>query len=197
MSIAKILYQSIVWRGLLYFATFILNILIARHFEAAVSGNIYYLITILSLVHLVAGLSIESGIIYFGTTTAISPIKLFNFSVVWTLIAGLLLWLLMAVFVRTSTPYISLTQIKIFSFFFICGNLLYNYSSSLFYAQKNFLVPNVISLCLTLLLIAALPNNALSLFAGIDDANYFYIYFFYRLYESIFDFYRLFCVLLI
>ena len=177
MSIARILYQSIVWRGLLYLATFLLNILIARHFEAAVSGSIYYIINIFSLVHLVCSLSMESGIIYFGSTREISPSKLFYFSILWTLVAGLLLWLIMSVFLKVSYPYITPSQLKIFTILFICGNLLYNYSASLFYAQRNFLVPNVISLFLTILLIVALPNNGLSLFAGISNANYFYFYF--------------------
>jgi len=185
MPIAKILYQSIVWRGLLYLATFLLNILIARHFEAALSGSIYYIINIFSLVHLVAGLSMESGIIYFGASTAINPAKLFNFSVLWTFIAGLILWLMMILFVTTSYPYISLADLKIFGLFFICGNLLYSYSASLFYAQKNFLVPNVISLCLTLLLILALPYNGSSFFSGITDANYFFIYFLFFIVQGV------------
>ena len=177
MSIAKILYQSIVWRGLLYLATFLLNILIARHFEAAVSGSIYYIISIFSLIHLVCSLSMESGIIYFGSTAEISPSKLFHFSILWTLVAGLLLWLIISVFLKVSYPYITPEQLKIFSILFICGNLLYNYSASLFYAQRNFLVPNVISLSLTLLLIIALPFNGSSFLPGITDANYFIIYF--------------------
>ena len=177
MSIAKILYQSIVWKSLLYLATFILNILIARHFEAAVSGNIYYIINLFSFVHLVTSLSMESGIIYFGATSAISPAKLFNFSILWTLVAGVLLWLAMSLFIKTSSPFTTLAQLKIFGLLFICGNLLYNYSSYLFYAQRNFLIPNIISLCFTVLLIIALPGNGWSVFTKINDANYFYLYF--------------------
>jgi O-antigen/teichoic acid export membrane protein len=185
MSIAKILYQSIVWRGLLYIATFLLNILIARHFEAAVSGNIYYIISIFSLVHLVGSLSMESGIIYFGATKAITPLKLFNFSLLWTLIAGGLLWVGLSVFAKTSFPLISLVQLKMYAILFICGNLLYGYSSSLFFAQKNFLVPNVISLFLTVLLIIAIPYNSASFFPVINDGNYFFIYFLFFLVQGL------------
>lgn len=185
MSIAKILYQSIVWRGLLYLATFLLNILIARHFEASVSGNIYYIINIFSLVHLLAGLSMESGIIFFGSTHAISPLKLFNFSILWTIFAALVLWVLLAVFFKNSFSLITLPQLKTYALLFVCGNLLYGYSASLFFAQKNFFVPNIISLFLTVFLIVVIPYRGESVFLAINDANYFYIYFLFFLVQGL------------
>jgi O-antigen/teichoic acid export membrane protein len=186
MHIAKSIFQSVLWRGLLYLSTFVLNILIARHFEAGVSGSFYYVINIFSLLQLLAGLSMESGILYFGATREIPPARLFNFSLTWTFLAVIFLWLILAGFKITAPQSFSPGQLKVFAVFFISGSLLYNYSTALFYAQKNFFVPNMISLCLNLLLIGLLPYNGTSIIAVINDANYFYLYFSFLLAQGLF-----------
>lgn len=185
MSTAKILYKSVLWRGLYYFSTFLLNILIARHFEAAESGSIYYVINIYALVHLLVSLSLESGIIYFSSKAAIEPGKLLNLAVLWTLFITVLLWITGAVFIDFSYQNISRSLLITSSLTFIGGHLLYNYSSGLFYAQKNFMVPNVISLFFNILLIILLPYQAFTLIPGITDDNYFYFYFYSFLAQGI------------
>lgn len=186
MPLAKMLYQNILWRGLFYFSAFLLNILIARHFEATVSGSIYYIINIYSLVHLFFSLSMESGIIYFGSKAEIEPAKLLNISILWTLLAGIILWIFMANFIKTSYPYINRSLLTSSALSFICGNLLYNYCSGLFYSQKNFMLPNIISLSLNILLIIVLPYNGHSIISRITDGNYFYIYFYSFLAQGLF-----------
>ncbi|HSN59718.1 MAG TPA: hypothetical protein VLR49_02195, partial [Ferruginibacter sp.] len=159
MPIAKILYSSVLWRGLFYFSTFLLNILIARHFEAAISGSIYYIINIYAFIHLVSSLSMESGIIYFGSKKEIETSKLFNFSVLWTFLIAVILWILMTAVIDFSYQNISRSLLITSGLTFICGNLLYNYSAGLFYAQQNFMIPNVISLFFNMLLVILLAYH--------------------------------------
>lgn len=178
MPIVRILYSNILWKGFFYFSTFLLNILIARVFEAALSGSIYYIINIYAFIHLISSLSMESGIIYFGSMKEIDTSKLLNFSLLWTFIVAIMLWILMTAFGNFSYRNISQTLIITSGLTFICGNLLYNYSAGLFYAQQNFMVPNVISLFFNMLLVIILPYHAFTLIPAVTAANYFYFYFF-------------------
>ncbi|HSN62425.1 MAG TPA: polysaccharide biosynthesis C-terminal domain-containing protein, partial [Ferruginibacter sp.] len=150
----------------------------ARHFEAAISGSIYYIINIYAFIHLVSSLSMESGIIYFGSKKEIETSKLFNFSVLWTFLIGIILWILMTTVIDFSYQNISRSLLITSGLTFICGNLLYNYSAGLFYAQQNFMIPNVISLFFNMLLVIILPYHAFTLFPAITADNYFYFYFF-------------------
>ena len=72
MQAGRTLLQSILWRGLYYVAAFIINILIARHFQASTSGAIYYISSIYALVLLFSSLSLESGIIFFAAQNEIA-----------------------------------------------------------------------------------------------------------------------------
>lgn len=177
MPTAKILYQSILWRGLYYFSAFLLNILIARHFKAAESGSIYFIINIFTLAHLLCSLSIDSGIIYFVSKKELDPSRLFNFSILWTILTGIILLAVLPAFISVSYNNISRTELTVYCIFFICGNLLYNFCAGLFYAQNNFLIPNIISLSFNLMLLLCLPFNGNSLLPVITDGNYFYFYF--------------------
>ena len=119
MPIAKSLFQSILWKGLVYLSTFVLNILIARHFEAAFSGTIYYIINIFSFVHLATALSLESGIIYTVSKKLIDPLKLLNFSLTWTIIVSLMLWLVMKTPGNSSYTGITTAQLHRYALYFI------------------------------------------------------------------------------
>ncbi|HMU72978.1 MAG TPA: hypothetical protein PKD93_09560, partial [Ferruginibacter sp.] len=65
MQVGKIVFQNLVWRGLYYVSAFVLNLLIARHYEASVSGSVYYISNLYSLLILVMGFSLDSGIVFF------------------------------------------------------------------------------------------------------------------------------------
>ena len=169
--------QSMLWRGLYYVAAFIINILIARHFQASVSGFIYYISSIYALVLLLSSLSIESGIIYFAAKGEIPVSKLYNFSIAWSLIIGLISFFTVYLFFGDSYAGISKTLLIVSSVSFIFGNLLTTYCSAFFYARQNFIVPNCINIICTVLLIALIPYNGKSIIPAITDENYFYIYF--------------------
>lgn len=177
MQAGSALMQSMLWRGLYYVAAFIINILIARHFEASVSGNIYYISSLYALVLLFASLSLESGIIYFTARQEINAARLFNFSIIWSLVTGLVTYLLVH-FIFTGLYKGIPAQLLVFSSVsFIGGNLLTTYCSGFFYARNNFFVPNIIIIISTIILIVLIPYGGRSVIPAIDDANYFYIYF--------------------
>ncbi len=152
MNIQKLLYQNIIWRGLYYLLAFILNIAIARHFEAEFTGVIYYLINIYAFITLITSVSLESGLIYFASSKKISQSRLFSFSIVWV---GCMALLLIVLFLCISF----FTEIKInywqflYALLFVCGNLLFTFLNSLFYADNKFKIPNVTGAVINSLLI--------------------------------------------
>lgn len=177
MQAGRTLFQSMLWRGLYYVAAFVINILIARHFQASVSGDIYYLSSIYALVLLFFSLSLESGIIYFASQGEIPLAKLFNFSVVWSSVIGLLTFLSVYYFFKDTFSQVSRSLVVFSATCFIFGNLLATYCSAFFYAHNNFAVPNAINISCTILIILVLPFNGKSIIPSITNDNYFYVYF--------------------
>ena len=73
----------------MFFASsLVLNIIIARYYQASLSGWIYYVINFYTFILLLLSFSLESGMGYYVSKQEISPNKLLNFSVLWTAIAG-------------------------------------------------------------------------------------------------------------
>jgi O-antigen/teichoic acid export membrane protein len=155
MNIQKLLYQNIIWRGLFYLLTFILNVAIARHFEAELTGYLYYLINIYAFITLLASASLESGIVYFASSKKIHPPGLFNFSIVWIVCVASVMVLLFL-----SITYFSEIKIQtnefLYALFFVCGNLLVTFLNSLLYADNKFRLANITGIVINGLLIALL-----------------------------------------
>ncbi len=121
MSIQKFLYQNLFWRSVFYLSAFVLNILIARHFEAEISGKFYYLVNLFAFVTLVASLSIESGMVYFASSNKISAKALFNFSLVWTLLIAALILVLL--YFKRFLPVTTIEGSSIlYLLLFVCGH---------------------------------------------------------------------------
>ncbi|HQY12103.1 MAG TPA: polysaccharide biosynthesis C-terminal domain-containing protein [Ferruginibacter sp.] len=177
MQAGRTLFQSIVWRGLYYVAAFIINILIARHFQASVSGAVYYISSIYALVLLFLSLGLESGIIYFAARNGIPLARLFSFSIAWSLLAGLSVFFAVYVFfpgeyVRIPGPLLLFSSVC-----FISGNLLTTYCSGFYYARNDFILPNAVNITCTIILVIVLPYGGRSVIPGISNENYFYVYF--------------------
>jgi O-antigen/teichoic acid export membrane protein len=177
MSTGKILWQSMLWRGLYYVSAFVINILIARHFQASVSGAVYYISSIYALVLLLTSLSFESGIIYFSARAEIPAERLFNFSIAWSFIIGVLTFFITWFFFKEAYQGMAQGFIIISALFFITGNLLTTYCSGFFYAANNFITPNIIIITGTFMLIILIPFHGRSVLPVINDQNYFYLYF--------------------
>ncbi len=151
-NILQLFIQNVVWRGLFYITSFILNLAIARHFEAAASGMIYYLITSYAFITLLLSVSFESAIIYFTSNQEIKKSKLFGLSIIWLISAGVLL-LLFYCFIKYTHPESIYAKNSTHGFLFICGNLLIAFMSGFFYANKNFKFSNIIGIIINVLLI--------------------------------------------
>ncbi len=177
MHTGRILLQSILWRGLYYVSAFIINILIARHFQASVSGTVYYISSIYAIVLLLCSFSLESGIIYFSAKNKIPAASLFNFSIAWSCIAGLFTFFIVRFFFNGQFREIEPGLMIISAVLFITGNLLTTYCSGFFYAAGNYMVPNIIFITGTLISIILIPFNGSSVLPAINDQNYFYVYF--------------------
>lgn len=165
------------WRGMYYVSAFIINILIARHFQASVSGAVYYISSIYALVLLVSSLSLESGIIFFSSKKDIPANRLFNFSIAWSFIIGVFTFLIVYLFYNKAFAHIGSGLIIFSAVLFITGNLLITYCSAFFYAANNFIIPNIIIIAGTLIQIILIPYHGKSVLPAINDQNYFYVYF--------------------
>ncbi len=177
MQATGTLLQTVLWRGLYYVTAFIINIVIARHFQASVSGTVYYISSMYALGVLLSSLSLESGIIYFAAKKEIQSVKLFNFSIIWSFVIGLITFFTTCFFVEKSYFGISSNLLVLSAVLYISGNLLITYCAGFFYACNNFRVPNIIIITGTLLLIILIPYGGKSVIPAINDENYFYVYF--------------------
>ncbi len=174
MNIQKLLYQNVFWRGLFYLSAFILNILIARHFEAALTGWIYYIFNIYSFVTLIFSFSLEAGMVYFASKKEISLSKLFSFSVIWVCLVAVVI-MICFIWISHFTKNIRFVTFQ-FAFLFVCGNILLSFLTSLFYAQQKYIAPNVTGICINVFLmfiLLSLNENR----PWINNDVFIYIYF--------------------
>jgi len=149
--------QHMLWRGLYFFSILLINIWIARYFAAEKSGQIFYIVTNLSLVLLIASISLESGATYYVSSGKLDASLMANFCLVWatcvSLIAvagwGIILHLTHSAFMENPVFLVS-------SFFFILGVLFTTYFTALFYAKKDFGMPNKILFLVNMALIVFL-----------------------------------------
>src|SRR5450755_1287236 len=140
--------QHILWRGLYFFSILLINIGIARFFAAEKSGQIFFIVNNLALALLVVSISLESGATYYIATGKLEASLMANFCLIWATGASLIAvigW--GAVLYLDRSVYLENPIFLASSFFFILGVLFTTYFTSLFYAKKEFGLPNKI-LCL-------------------------------------------------
>lgn len=178
MTLKRLIYQSIVWRGMFFASTLALNILIARYYQASLSGWIYYIINFYTFILLLLSLSLESGMGYFVSKKEISANQLLNFSILWTIIAGIFVLLLF--YWRRGNPSAGIShRLYLFSSLsYVCGNLLITYCSGLFYAQKNFWLPNCLLVGINVVLILVVIPGGIWFPSLLIGERYLFIYFF-------------------
>ncbi|MEI2710633.1 MAG: polysaccharide biosynthesis C-terminal domain-containing protein [Chitinophagaceae bacterium] len=146
MTFEKLLQQSLIWRGFYFITVLLVNVILSRFLQADGAGWIYYITNFFSLILLVASLSMESGYTFFSSNNTISKHKLAWFSIIWTVLVALLTLLLVGYYffkIKHLSADIS-NQYILYSITYICGILLINFFTVLFYAQNNFFLPNLI-----------------------------------------------------
>ena len=161
----ELITRHLLWRGMYFFFVLLINIGIARFFAARESGQIFYIVNNLSLILLLVSLSLESGTAYYIASGTMEPGPLARFCLFWTaaasLVAFIIWWLIM--FYLDAREFVH-GNFLLSSFLFITGVLLTTYFTAIFYARKEFVIPNRI-LCivngfLILLLIFGRNNHS-------------------------------------
>ncbi len=146
MSFEKLLRQSLIWRGFYFFTLLLLNVVLSRVLQAEGVGWVYYLTNFFSLILLIASLSMESAYTYYASGNVIHQNKLAWFSLVWTACIAVLLGFFLGIYF-SKIKHESKTVIQnylLYALTYICGILLINFFSVLFYARKNYFTPNII-----------------------------------------------------
>jgi O-antigen/teichoic acid export membrane protein len=156
--------QHILWRGLYFFSILLINIGIARFFAAEKSGQIFFIVNNLALALLVVSISLESGATFYIASGKLEASLMANFCLIWAMGASLVAlsgWGTILYFLHS--VYLKDTIFLASSFLFILGILFTTYFTSLFYAKKEFGLPNKILFLVNMLLIVFLvfgKNNS-------------------------------------
>ncbi len=161
MSFDKIIRQSLIWRGFYFLTVFMLNIALSQNLQAEGSGFVYYLSNFFAIVLLMASISMDSSLAYYSASDQINHKKLANFAFVFTaILCAVLFAFLPAYFTRFEKGLvISKEEYSRYGLFCITGLLLINFFTGLFYAKKNFFLPNVLMSVLNIVLIVLIWNN--------------------------------------
>jgi hypothetical protein len=149
MQFNQALQHTIIWRSLNTALGFGINLLLVRIMGAALSGQFFYALALLSFITLVLSLSIETGITYIGSNTSASipaltvgifPLLVLQFILSW--------WILN--WFDTQLDFL-------FSMLFVVGNLAVVYFSAILAALKSFAwlnsIPVMVNLILTTVLL--------------------------------------------
>ncbi len=161
MTLNKLLQQSLLWRGFCFFTLLIVNVLMSRFLHSDGGGRIYYLTNFFSLILLLASLSMESGYTFYASSLKIDQHKLAWFSILWTAIVGIIVASLVHTyfFKLSGTNSFTKNDYLLYSLEYICGILLMNFFSVLFFSQKNYWLPNlligIINIVLAILVVVA------------------------------------------
>lgn len=160
MKFKSILFRSLFWRGLYFVTLLLLNIFLSRYLQASNSGWIYYLTNIFSLVLILTSLSMESSISFYASNNEIESSKLATFSFVWSLFVCVLVFIGVTIYFENfdSVKLISKDRLVFYACTYITGILLTNFFTVLFYAKRNYLLPNIIMSCMNLALIFFIPK---------------------------------------
>jgi O-antigen/teichoic acid export membrane protein len=145
------------WRGLYFFSVLLINIWIARFFAAEKSGQLFYIVNNLAFILLLASISLESGATHYIASGSLDATVMARFCQVWATAASLLAFFMWwSVMYFSNSIYLKDTGFLLASFLFIAGVLYTTYFTALFYAKKEFALPNKILFLVNILLIALL-----------------------------------------
>ena len=152
MSFQQQIVQSLLWRGSYFASILLLNIFLSRYLGAAQTGWIFYVSTNFSFLLILAGLTIENAVNYYASSHEIQQDRLAWFALAWSGMVGILsfvfLWFLYPYL--PAAPNTSKTMFVLFGISYVAGIQLTQFFTVLFYANKNFVVPNVVMTVLNL-----------------------------------------------
>jgi O-antigen/teichoic acid export membrane protein len=156
MNFSRLLYQSLFWRGCNFFSAFLLNLFMARYFEATLMGQISFFIAVLSFVILAGSLNFEASLVYFSADNKQPTHQLISLAITWILVYCVGCWYLSQWLAEKYLGGFATRQFAIFSFLYLAGFILINYYNALFFGKKNFTTPNIVATVFNLLLVAGI-----------------------------------------
>ncbi|MBS1751106.1 MAG: polysaccharide biosynthesis C-terminal domain-containing protein [Bacteroidetes bacterium] len=157
MTLRNLIYQSIIWRGLYFLSVLVLNIMIARYYEASDSGVIYFIVNSFALVVIAGSLSLESGTSFFLASHKNGPEELSYFSLLWAIAATIVIAVVFRLLIKLEILPVLYKQYYIPAVLYTGGCILSNFFLSLFYAKKSIIIPNLLMIIVNFLLIALIP----------------------------------------
>jgi len=176
MKLAKALSTSIFWRGIYFLSVLLLNILVARHFEADGSGQIYYITNIFAFIMMLISLCLETPMGYYLSQKKVNETQLTLLALCWTVIVMIPAFLLIQQFSGMEGIPFERKKFELSANVFLAGNLLITFFVALFYSKLDFVVPNLMLSGVNLLLIALVPNNT-AMQGLLTDEQYIPLYF--------------------
>jgi O-antigen/teichoic acid export membrane protein len=180
MNFQKQLAQSFIWRGLYFVTVLVMHIFLSRYFEAGNAGWIFYLCNNLSFLLILAGLTIESAINYYSSQKTIDDDSLAWFSIAWSLMVSVVIFIGFWLYLQryNDVTFITRSQYLYYAVCYIAGIQLTNIFTVLFYANKNFFLPNFLMVLLNIVVIILIPkqvgtkNTNVSLFTNLYFAYF-------------------------
>lgn len=155
MSFSKHIYQSFTWRILYYVSVLLLNICIARYFEASLSGWFNYLMSIAGLLVLISGLSLDSATGYYSTKEDADLTSFAWFILFWCIIV-LLLALLTIIILNYGGILSGSLLLPMAIVMYVIGNLAISFTQSVFIAKYNFRTTGIVAVIFNLALLLLL-----------------------------------------
>ncbi|MFN8252598.1 MAG: oligosaccharide flippase family protein [Ferruginibacter sp.] len=148
MQFNKALRHTILWKVMNTIVLFCINLLMVRMMGAGQSGAFYYDITVLAMLALLQGFSLESGTVFFKSKQSEDGNAF---------AAALILWLVLQVFIGAVVLlFINVAIAPAAALVFVISNIAITFFGALFAANKVFLLPNIISTGVNLLLLLIL-----------------------------------------
>ncbi|MBA4140232.1 MAG: oligosaccharide flippase family protein [Segetibacter sp.] len=138
-----------------------MSILLSRYLQAGNAGWVFYLCNNFSFILILAGLTIENAITYYSSQKTINDDALAWFSLAWCLIVSLVIFTSFSLYLHTFTgsPFITNGQYLFYAVCYIAGVQLTNIFTVLFYANKDFFLPNLLMVLLNIVVIILIPKQ--------------------------------------
>ncbi len=168
MKFKQVIFNSIIWRGLYFISTVIINIVIARLLGAIESGAIYYLSNFLAFILLIAGCSLESAFLFFGARDTIDVRRLAILGVVWAILVSVVLLVGTLLIYPINGLHYTQADLILYTLCYITGIILTNYFAYLYYSKQEYGLPNIILSVTSLFLIFFLVFSPVSTNGGFE-----------------------------
>ncbi|MBS4042856.1 MAG: hypothetical protein KGZ59_03480 [Chitinophagaceae bacterium] len=145
-AVRKHLTQSIIWRGFYFITLLLVNIVLSRVLKAEGAGIVFYLTNLFAFGVLVFSANLDGGFTFYASSKTIAHEKLASLAILWTLIMGLLAYLLIPIYFKHFDSDILYKQLNksYLGIYYLVGVLFINFFTALFYSNNNYFVPNVI-----------------------------------------------------